>query len=175
MRLLISGLALIALTAAAMAAPPAPLPPEVLRYIGGFDQICRQAGGIPGNHGELVQVVDLTGDGVSDYVVDIHSYNCLDAAAAVSAGRDGMAVAIFVGGSGGSATKVYEAITDGATLDRGGARPRLYVDVGGVDCGQQNASTLPYTDWTFCSRPLDWNAKKKTFEFAPLSQARPIE
>lgn len=175
MRLLISGLALIASTAAAMAAPPPPLPAEVLRYIGGFDQICRQAGGVPGNHGDLVQVVDLTGDGVADYVVDIHSYNCLEAAGAVSAGRDGMAVAIFVGGSGGSATKVFEAITDGATLDRSGARSRLYVDVGGVDCGQQNASTLPYTDWTFCSRPLDWNAGKKTFQFAPLSQARPVE
>lgn len=175
MRLLIGGLALIASTAAAVPASPAPLPNEVLRYISGFDQICRQAGGLPGNHGDLVQVADLTGDGVSDYVVDIHAYTCVDAAGAVSAGRDGMAVAIFVGGSGGSATKVFEAVTDGATLDRGGSRARLYLDVGGVDCGQQNASSLPYTEWKFCSRPLDWNAMKKTFQFAPLSQARPIE
>ena len=175
MRLLIGGFAMIALTAAAMAAPPTPLPAEVQRYIGGFDQICRQAGGAPGNHGDLVQVVDLTGDGVPDYVVDIHGYNCLDAAGAVAAGRDGMAVAIFVGGPGGSATQAYEAITDGATVERGSARSRVYVDVGGVDCGQQNAANLPYTDWKFCSRPLDWNAAKKTFQFAPLSQARPVE
>lgn len=174
MRLPAVALCLVALAAPAAAAPTA-LPPDVQRYIAGFDQICRQAGGSPGNHTGMITVADLTGDGQPDFVIDIHNYNCLDAPASVAAGRDGMAVAIFVTGSGGSAFKAFEAITDGATVEQQGSRSRVYLDVGGVDCGQQNAASLPYTEWKFCERPLDWNAMKKTFQFAPVSQARPVE
>ena len=174
MRLPAVALCLFALAAPAAAAPSS-LPPDVQRYVAQFDQICRQAGGSPGNHTGMITVVDLTGDGQPDFVIDIHNYNCLDAPASVAAGRDGMAVAIFVTGSGGSAFKAFEAITDGATVEQQGSRSRVYLDVGGVDCGQQNAASLPYTEWKFCERPLDWNAMKKTFQFAPVSQARPVE
>lgn len=174
MRLPAIAFSLVALAAPAAAAPSS-LPPDVQRYIAGFDQVCRQAGGSPGNHAGMITVADLTGDGQPDFVVDIHNYNCIDAPASVAAGRDGMAVAIFVAGSGDNAFKAFEAITDGATVEQQGGRSRVYLDVGGVDCGQQNAATLPYTEWKFCSRPLDWSAAKKTFQFAPVSQARSIE
>ena len=50
--------------------PPAGLPPVVQQYVSHLDQICRNAGGTPSDPAAAVKPIDLTEDGVSDYLVN---------------------------------------------------------------------------------------------------------
>ncbi|ACK49218.1 hypothetical protein Msil_0238 [Methylocella silvestris BL2] len=158
----------------AAARSPNSLPLELRRYIVELNNSCKEAGGAPGKSSNLVKFADLTGDAVVDYVVDVSAYECGGAASALSAGQSGAAVAVFVGGPNNTAVKAYDNTVYGVNIDESGPKPRLYIDVAALDCGQKNAAKLPFSSWKFCSRPLDWNAAKNTFVFAPLAEARPV-
>jgi hypothetical protein len=56
-----------------------------------------------------------------------------------------------------------------------GGKARLWLDVGGLSCGQRNAANIPFSNWKFCSRPLNWNAAAGTFVYAPLAQAKMVQ
>jgi len=45
--------------------------------------------------------------------------------------------------------------------------------VGGAYCGQNTRGRVR-TQYDNCIRPLQWNARRKVFEFAPVSQKRPF-
>ena len=166
----------LALSSSATAAPQAKaVPPEVRKHLAALNAECRGYGGQPGNSPGLIKVGDLTGDSAVDYVIDLNGYNCEGAASAMAAGQSGAGVAVFASGPGGAATKVYENTVYAAAIDTKGPKPRLYLDLGGVECGQKNAAKIPFSNWKFCSRPVDWNPAKRTFDLAPLAQARMIQ
>jgi len=150
------------------------LPASVRQKIAELNAICRDSTGTPGRSPGLVKVVDLNGDGLSDYVIDAGSFNCGGAASAMVNGQSGADLSIYVGGANNTATKAWSASVYGNRIDQTGSRPRLYVDVAAQFCGQRNAANLPFAAWQFCSRPLNWVAAKRIFEFAPLAEKRPI-
>ena len=169
-------LLILALSAAAApaAGAPAPLPAPVRAHLAALDADCRSYGGRPGPMPKLVQSADLTGDGLADYVIDLNTYNCDGAASAMGAGQSGAAMAVFVGGPGGSARNAYQSTTYGANLVTAGGKARLWIDTGGAECGQRGAN-IPFSAWKFCSRPLNWIPAKATFAYAPLSEAKMIQ
>jgi hypothetical protein len=152
----------------------AALPTAVRQSIAEMNAICRDASGTPGRSPELIKIADLNGDGMNDYVVDMGSFNCEGAASVMVNGQSGANVTVFVGGPNNTAAKAWTDSVYGNRIDRTGARPRLYVDVAAISCGQRNAANLAFAAWQFCSRPLNWNATKKAFEFAPMAEKRPL-
>lgn len=150
------------------------LPMEIRRAVNEVNQMCKESGGAPGKSSKLIKFVDLTGDGVIDYVMDLASYDCEGAASAVSAGQSGNAVTIFVGGPNNTAKDAYHAVTQGTELVTEAGRRRLHVAVMGPDCGQKPYSKRAMVDVAVCWRPLNWDAGKKVFVLAPLSEKRPF-
>lgn len=174
MRHVLPALILIAAAAGPAAAAPAPLPVAVRAHLAELAKACREYGGRPGAMPALVQSADLTGDGLADYVVDLNVYNCEGAASAMGAGQSGAAVAVFVSGPGGVARRAYDNTTYGANIATAGGKARLWLDTAGFECGQRGAN-IPFSNWKFCSRPLNWNPAKGAFAYAPLVEAKPIQ
>jgi len=150
------------------------LPLEVRKAVVEVDTLCSESGGKPGTSPQLIKFVDLTGDGVGDYVMDLAYYDCQGAASAVSAGQSGSAVTIFVGGPNNTAKRAYNAVAQGAELITAGGRRRLYVGVMGPDCGQKPSPQRAMVDVEVCTRPLNWDAARQVFVLAPLSEKRPF-
>jgi hypothetical protein len=152
---------------------PNQLPMELRRFIVDLHKQCQEFGGKPGKSPKLVTFADLTGDGVLDYVIDVHNYECSDTSAeAMLNGQSGGTIVIFVGGANNTATKAFTESVYGSNIDQASGKARIYLDVAAANCGQRNAANVPFSDWKFCSRPLDWDAAKGSFKFAPLAQAR---
>lgn len=169
-------LVLLLLAPLLMGATAPTFPPLAVRqHLAGLHAECRSYGGTPGKMSDLMKSADLTGDGLTDYVIDLNGYRCDGAASAMGAGQSGAAMAIFVSGPGNTAAKVYENTVYGVVLEKTGPKPRLYLDIAGLDCGQKNAARVAFSDIKSCSRPVDWNPAKRTFVYAPLAQARPVQ
>ena len=164
--------AAIALPAAAQQGPAGRPPVAITQDILALGAACREAGGKPGRSPGMIQITDLTGDGIPDYVLDVNTYVCDGAASALGAGRRGAAISIYVGSSDNTARKVFNGLAYGAKV-RGAPRQRVWLDVQGVDCGQQDASSLSMAAQTACSRPLNWNPGTGAFTYAPVREARP--
>lgn len=175
MRALIIALAAGAAASSAAAQRPMRLPAAVQTYVAALDKDCRGYGGRPVPSPELVRSADLTGDGVADYLVDVGAYTCEGAVSAMGAGQSGADIAIFTGGPGGAASLAYEDTVYGAEIESKAGKNQLIMSVAGLRCGQKNAADVPFSDWTFCKRPLDWNASTRKFQYAPLSQARRLQ
>ena len=168
-------LAVAALCAApAAAAPPAPLPATVRNDLAALHAECRGYGGRPGAARDLVKTADLNGDGLADHVVDLNAYNCEGAASAMGAGQSGAAIKVYAGLLGGGAKLAFQTTAYGAKISPVGGRSRLWIETTGIDCGQRSQG-VPFSDQTFCSRPLAWNPNRAVFVFAPLSEAKPIQ
>ncbi|HVJ44433.1 MAG TPA: hypothetical protein VM639_23225 [Dongiaceae bacterium] len=102
----------LALPFPSMGAPPEELPAAVKQYIANLDHICRQAGGVPGESATAVKLIDLTQDGVGDYLINGASYKCGGAESALADNRQRTPIAIFVimpqTGTGKSTAKTTE-------------------------------------------------------------------
>ena len=159
--------------------PPRPfnpnaLPLEVRKAVVEVNTLCAESGGKPGKSPQLIKFVDLTGDGVTDFVMDLAFYDCQGAASAVSAGQSGNAVIIFVGGPNNTAKRAYDAVAQAADLVTAAGKRRLYVGVMGPDCGQRPSPRRAMSDVAVCSRPLNWDAARQVFVLAPMSEIRPF-
>jgi hypothetical protein len=150
------------------------LPLPVRQSLIAMAKTCTDAGGTPGKSSGVIQYADLNGDGTDDYVFDQAAFICEGATSATENGQAGAEIAIFVGGSGNGAVKVYSNNVYGNHIDRSHSPARLYIDVAAQLCGQRDATRLPFARWEFCSRPLNWNAAKHAFVLAPLSEKRPV-
>ena len=130
----------------------------------------RQAWQSPG----LIQTADLNHDGLTDYVLDLNTYNCEGAASAMGAGQSGAAISIYIGGPGNTARKVWDGLAFQAKVQGAGAQARVWLAIQGRDCGQKNAANIPMANQKGCNRPLNWNPAKGTFAYAPLAEAKPF-
>ncbi|URW76180.1 hypothetical protein M9980_02815 [Sphingomonas donggukensis] len=154
-------------------AQPSPWPAAVRGAVAKATQVCREAGGRPGRSPELVKTVDLTGDGIADYLVDWSQYDCVGAASAMANGQDGSAIEVLVGLRGNAAVSAYGNSVYGAKVETAGGRNRLWIDLAAMDCGQ-NARGVPFANWQFCSRELVWSPATRKFALAPMAQKRRI-
>jgi hypothetical protein len=150
------------------------LPMEIRKAVNEANNLCKDSGGKPGKSSKLITFVDLTGDGVIDFVMDLNNYECEGAASALAAGQSGSALTIFVGGLGNTAKQAYHAVVQAPEVITTGSAKRLYVGVMGPDCGQKNAAKKAMVDVEVCLRPLNWKADKQVFVLAPLSEKRPF-
>ncbi len=167
--------ALAVLTGAAASAQPRPpgyAPASVTKDVLDLHAQCRDAGGKPGKSPGLIQMGDLNGDGLTDYLVDINHYNCEGAASAMGAGQSGAVVSIYIGGPDNTAQKVYGGLAFEAKIEGAAPKVRVWLTIQGLDCGQRNAASVSMADQVGCTRPLNWDPSKHTFRFAPLAEAR---
>lgn len=172
----VTGLAALAATATpAQPRPPGYAPASVTKDVLELHAMCREAGGKPGRSPGLIQMADLNGDGLADYVVDINSYNCEGAPSAMGAGQSGAVVSIYVAGPGNTARKVWNGLAFEAKIEGAGAKRRVWLAIQGRDCGQKNAATLSMAEQKGCNRPLTWDATKHTFKYGPLAEVRPFK
>lgn len=178
-RALISAALVTLLTTAARAetvdVSRASLPKQLRADLAALDKLCVEAGGTPGDAPALITAADLTGDGIADYVVDLNEYVCAGAASALAAGQSGAAMTIYLGGPDNTARDVFATTSYGAAVTLSGTRPRVWLDLAGAECGQKDAASLPFSDWTFCARPLNWQKTTQSFTLAPLAEARPVD
>ncbi|MBU6438035.1 MAG: hypothetical protein KGJ44_00345 [Betaproteobacteria bacterium] len=163
--------AVLALAAQPAWAQPQGKPPAaVARWVAELMGGCSKAGGRPAKSPGLVTVADLNADGLPDYVVDASQLNC-DGAGSLYAGPTGAEVALFIGRPGGAATKAYNGMAYGATVDATTTPHRVTLNLAGLPCGQANADRLPFSEWKACSRPLRWVAARNAFELGPPAPA----
>jgi hypothetical protein len=168
-------IAIVTLAAtSAAAAPPVPLPGPVRADLAALHSECRSYGGQPGAAPELVKSADLSGDGIADHVIDQGAYNCQGAASAMGAGQSGAAIRVYAGTPGGGAKLAYQGVVYGTKILTAGGKARLWIDTAGYECGDRRRD-VPFSNWKFCSRPLNWNAAKGAFVLAPLAEAKPIQ
>lgn len=144
----------------------AKLPVVVQRAINEDAQNCRSSGG-RFSYSKAIQTIDLNGDGYPDYVYDSGETVC--AGGADLGGSGGWPVTVFAGQPDGSAKEAFSNGAIGARMING----RLYLGVGGAYCGQNTRGRVR-AQYDNCIRPLQWNARRKVFEFAPVSQKRPF-
>lgn len=199
---IIAGLA-PAVSRPAQAAPPEKLPPAVAQYIAGLDQICRAAGGIPGDPMTAVKLIDLTQDGIGDYLVNGATYGCRGADEALADSRLRTPIAIFVTMPQASASKpavrmtekaasktattahgkaagtyvikAFETSAYGLTLQANGLYPRLLIQQAAADCAAIGPVQQPLNEIKFCAWPLDWSTEKQSFILAPAAEAPPVQ
>ena len=144
----------------------AKLPAAVQQEINGDVETCREFGGRL-SYSRAVQAADLNRDGYLDYVYDASKAVC--AGGMDLGGSGGWLVTVFAGQADGSAKEAFAQGAVGAKIING----RLFLGVSGSLCGQ-NTNNLPNARYEHCIRPLQWNVRKKEFEFAPVSQKRPF-
>lgn len=165
-------LALLAVHAAAQARRQ--LPALIQKDLAEMARMCKEAGGRPGRSPELLTVVDLTGDGVADFVVDQGAFNC-EGAASLFGGSGGSQVAAYVGRPDGQAVAAFASGSFGMRIDKAARPARLELQVGGPLCGQKVTPRMARAEYRGCWRPVLWNARTGKLDFAPVSQVKPVQ
>lgn len=150
------------------------LPTTVREAVAELTQMCTDAGGKHVPSKELLQMVDLTSDGVPDYVLDQGSFNC-DGAASLFGGSGGFQMSVYRGMPGGQAVPAFSSGTFGVKVEQETSPAKLSIIVSGELCGQRITPTMSHAEYKACWRPVVWNARTKTFGFAPVSQTKPVQ
>jgi hypothetical protein len=159
-----------ALLLAGVAVAAEPRPPTILDHLAELDRSCREVGGTPRESAGLVRAEDLNGDGAPDFVVDHGAYGCEDAAS-IFAGTAGSPVVVFASLPGGDFKEAWSNYAYGVEIEPG-PPAKAWIELGGAPCGQRG--TVIHATMLACSRALVWDAAERTFDLAPLSEARPI-
>lgn len=154
---------------AARAAEPG-LPAAVAAELQTFTDMCRDAEGRPDTR-QAVKRLDLNGDGIEDYLLDVAGISCEGAWSIF--GDRAKAVSVFVGDGSGGATLAFADSVYGVTVERKGADARLWLTVTAAQCGRKPAKD--FASERFCDRALVWKAAAGRFEYAPVSTVRMIE
>lgn len=167
------GLALMCTAVGAMAVD---LPGAVQKELNEIRQLCTDVGGRLQPNPKLHQVLQLRPVAPKDHVINT-------GAAACKGGPDPF------GGSGGAAVIVYAAREDGTAIEafsqgadgvrigqqKGSSLSEVSLLVGGQLCGQNKSARVARVDAMRCWRPIRWSPTKNEFEFAPLSEMRPVK
>jgi hypothetical protein len=145
------------------------LPVAVQKEIAEIATMCLDLGGKPMKSPELVLVADLTGDEVPDYVIDQGAFNC-EGATSLFSGSGGSQMSAYVGSPGGHAFRAFSSGSFDLKLNSQRRTAKLYLAVAGPMCGQRVTPKISRSEHKSCWRPVNWNAKNRKMEFAPVSQ-----
>ena len=150
------------------------LPSIVSDEIEEIRQTCKDAGGTPKKLKDTVKVLDITGDGKSDYIIDYGELRC-EGAESVFAGMGGYSnISLYVSKSEGKVEKsqVLDKLSPlGLEIDKLSSPPVLWVTVRGEECGQKITDNTPRVEYRACKRAVIWNKQAKELRVAPVSQA----
>ena len=165
-KLMITAALMLSVQFAAAAPKATKLPAAVMKEINADAQICRESGGRY-SYRNAVQTADLNGDTYPDYIYDASKASCVGGMDL--GGSGGWPVTVFAGQPNGTAKEVFVEAAVGAGI----IGDRLYLGVRGSLCGQ-NTRNKVNAEYENCLRPLQWNTRKKAFEFAPVTQKKPF-
>lgn len=161
---------LVAALLALFFAAPASLPASVATELKSFTDLCREAGGTPVAD-DSVKTADLNGDGHADFVLFAGNVRC-DGAASLYGDRE-KAITVYAGDGKGGAVPAFQGAVFGAQLEGSGAATKLWLTVSGGTCGKPPAPD--FASENFCDRAIQWNAKTRKFDYAPVSTVRMIQ
>lgn len=150
------------------------LPAAVQNELSKLATLCRSAGGTPIKSPELLAITDLTGDGLSDYVIDEGAFECRDAYS-IFGGTAGSMMSVYVGTNNGEALKAFEARKHEIDLDKSVKPTKLNLSVEGESCGQRITADTVHSNYLHCWRSVVWNKTQRKMRFAPLSQIEIIK
>lgn len=126
-------------------------------------QLAERCGPLPAGAAapNLVDRLDLNGDGKDEWVVDAARYPCPGRSAVATAA--GAQVTVFKGVDGAVAVPAFQQAAFGARLQRTpeGAMA-LFITLGGRDCGADEAQSR-------CERRVLWRAGEGRFDLAPVT------
>lgn len=153
----------------------AALPAAVGKASAALRQMCRGFGGQPGKSTGIAHAVDLTGDGIVDFVLSPTAIDCEGAGASAMEGGQlfGAEFTIFLGQPDGTARKALDGHAFALRLDNTATPNRLLVEVAGSACGQRDAANLPVSAVEHCERPLLWQPGVGRFALGPKVVAAP--
>jgi hypothetical protein len=160
----------LSITAAESAAAQAKLPAAVAADLKSVADVCQEVGGKPITT-SAVKSADLNGDGKTDFVLDGGSIAC-DGAASIYGDRE-KGVTVYAGDGAGGAVAAFSDVVFGMKIEGSGAAAKLWLTVSGGGCGKPPAPDFAHEN--FCDRRLDWNAKTRKFDYAPVSTVRMIQ
>jgi len=156
----------------ALAKEPTPVPAIVQAELNEMIRTCRDFKGRFIRSPDLLTAIDLTDDGISDYVINQGAYNCDGDGASIYSGSGGSQVMVYISSSDGQA---YLAFSTGAyemKINKTTKPAKLLVVVRGELCGQRNVENLSNAELKACWRPLEWKKSALEMDFAPVSQVR---
>lgn len=137
------------------AAATAKWPATVTAHLRKLDNDCRELGETPSRQLGHVKRVDVTGDGVADYVFDEGEYMC-GSTPYMFAGNGGAGIQVFVGDPNGGAVLAYDSFGPGVRVGANRAgRTAVIVTAQGAPCGSLAQARA---DQATCERTLIWNA-----------------
>lgn len=139
-----------------------------------LEAIAQECTGVGGKAvtSDAVRRADLNGDGHDDYVFFVGWIIC-EGAASIYGDRAKM-VQLYAGDAqGGAAASTFAQLAYDVRLEGSGAAAKAWLTVSGMQCGKKPAAN--FASEAFCERPVAWNGKARTFEFAPVSTVRMIE
>jgi len=165
---LAGGILLVATSAVAVS--PSANPAAAAKAPAAVAAQCSEVGGTP-RTADAVKAVDLNGDGMDDYVLDVGSVSC-DGAASIYGDRE-KGVTVYVGDAKGGVVAAFSDSVFGAKIEGSGAAAKLWLTVSGAQCGKQPAAD--FASEAFCDRSLAWNATTNKFDYAPVSTVRMVE
>ena len=146
------------------------VPAAVAKELEETAKMCSEVGGKPKTAG-AVKRADLSGDGKEDFVLDVASIDC-EGAASVYGDRE-KGVSVYAGDGAGGATLVFRDSVYGVAIERAGAEAKLWLTVSDPQCGRRPGAH--FASASFCDRPVQWNAKTRKLELAPLSTIRMVK
>jgi hypothetical protein len=154
---------------ASASADDAAFPAPVAKALGELTKTCTDAGGKPSTKAAVRQT-DLNGDGRTDFVLDVGSFQC-QGAAAIFGDRE-KPVQVFLADDAGGAELAYSGLAYSVKLEGTGPQAKPWVLLTGEGCGKPKARWA--NEESYCDRPLVWNDETKKVELAPLSAAKPV-
>lgn len=167
-------IALIFIAGLAMSQTQKKLPIAVQKDLAEMVKMCKDVGGKPMKSPDLLQIADLTGDGLPDFVVDQGVFNC-NGAASLFSGSGGSQMSVYVGTPDGQAFQAFSSGSFGVKVDKTSKPAKLQVLVGGAMCGQRITANMSRSDHKSCWRPVIWDTKRKKMDFAPVSHVQFIQ
>jgi hypothetical protein len=148
----------------------AKLPAVAATALKSLTDLCRDSGGTP-MADKAVTLIDLTGDGKEDYLLDVAAVNCQGAASVY--GDRAKGVTVYVGDGKGGASEAFNDMVFGVKIEGTGPAAKVWLTVAGAQCGKKPAAD--FASESFCERALTWNSKTRKFDYAPVSTVRIIE
>ncbi|MFC7460827.1 hypothetical protein [Hydrogenophaga defluvii] len=151
------------------------IPAPVLNDVISASKACEDSGGksLPMDNVKLLQITDITGDGLPDYIIRTDAIYCEGSVAFL--GNSGGSVTIYARTGDVSVVKVFGSPATDLEIKKNGSSSQVYIGVSGELCGQKANEDTPRSDLRYCSRPLKWNSELGKMELAPIEGIQTIK
>jgi hypothetical protein len=121
----------------------------------------------------VITFADSTKQDIIDYIINDTKIMCEHPSVTFRHGAQGNKDIIIYSGTMTDAVKAFSMTVHDAYLEKEDSQKTVWVVVSGGYCGQKNSAGK--ADAVSCDIPLVWNMMTRSFDLAPLYQARFID